>query len=60
VCVLAGTCFLGEPLTGQIVAGGALTVFGVWLASRVAKGAGKDTRVLSEAGAPAAANESAE
>jgi drug/metabolite transporter (DMT)-like permease len=60
VCVLAGTCFLGEPLTGQIVAGGALTVFGVWLASRVAKGAGKEARIRIEAGAPNAANESAE
>ena len=39
VCVLAGTGFLGEPLTGQIIAGGALTVFGVWVAARVPKGA---------------------
>jgi drug/metabolite transporter (DMT)-like permease len=38
VCVLAGAGFLSEPLTSQIIIGGALTVFGVWLASRVAKG----------------------
>jgi drug/metabolite transporter (DMT)-like permease len=38
VCVLAGVGFLSEPLTSQIIFGGALTVFGVWLASRVAKG----------------------
>ena len=30
VCVLAGAGFLGEPLTRQIIFGGALTVFGVW------------------------------
>jgi drug/metabolite transporter (DMT)-like permease len=35
VCVLAGTGFLGEALTTPIIAGGALTVFGVWVASRV-------------------------
>jgi O-acetylserine/cysteine efflux transporter len=60
VCVLAGAGFLGEPLTGQIIAGGALTVFGVWVASRVAKGANDDARIVSEAGEPNAANESAE
>jgi drug/metabolite transporter (DMT)-like permease len=37
VCVLAGVGFLSEPLTSQIIFGGALTVSGVWLASRVAK-----------------------
>ena len=37
VCVLAGVGFLSEPLTSQILFGGALTVFGVWVASRVAK-----------------------
>jgi drug/metabolite transporter (DMT)-like permease len=36
VCVLAGVGFLGESLTGRIIAGGALTVFGVWMAERVA------------------------
>jgi drug/metabolite transporter (DMT)-like permease len=34
VCVLAGAGFLGEPLTGYVVGGGVLTVFGVWMASR--------------------------
>jgi drug/metabolite transporter (DMT)-like permease len=43
VCVLAGAGFLGEPLTRQIILGGALTVFGVWVATRIAKG------VLNEA-----------
>ena len=38
VCVMAGVSFLGEPLTPQILVGGGLTVFGVWVASRVAKG----------------------
>jgi drug/metabolite transporter (DMT)-like permease len=33
VCVLAGVAFLGESLTGRILAGGALTVFGVWVAA---------------------------
>lgn len=33
VCVLAGVGFLGESLTGRIIAGGALTVFGVWVAA---------------------------
>jgi drug/metabolite transporter (DMT)-like permease len=33
VCVLAGIGFLGESLTGRIIAGGALTVFGVWVAA---------------------------
>jgi drug/metabolite transporter (DMT)-like permease len=37
VCVLAGVGFLSEPLNGQIILGGALTVFGVWVASRVAR-----------------------
>ncbi len=36
VSVLAGVGFLGESLTGRIIAGGALTVFGVWMAERVA------------------------
>ena len=57
VCVLAGTCFLGEPLTGQIMVGGALTVFGVWVASRVAKGADDEAGIVGEAGE---ATESAE
>jgi len=39
VCVLAGVGFLSEPLTSQIIFGGALTVSGVWLASRLAKDA---------------------
>jgi drug/metabolite transporter (DMT)-like permease len=38
VCVMAGVSFLNEPLTPQILVGGVLTVFGVWVASRVAKG----------------------
>jgi drug/metabolite transporter (DMT)-like permease len=33
VCMLAGTGFLGETLTAPIICGGALTVFGVWVAS---------------------------
>jgi drug/metabolite transporter (DMT)-like permease len=33
VCVFAGVGFLGESLTGRIIAGGALTVFGVWVAA---------------------------
>jgi len=33
VCMLAGTGFLGEALTAPIICGGALTVFGVWVAS---------------------------
>jgi drug/metabolite transporter (DMT)-like permease len=33
VCVFAGVTFLGESLTGRIIAGGALTVFGVWVAA---------------------------
>ena len=33
VCVLAGSRFLGEALTVPIICGGALTVFGVWVAS---------------------------
>jgi drug/metabolite transporter (DMT)-like permease len=37
VCVVAGVGFLGESLTGRIVAGGALTVFGVWVAAGGAK-----------------------
>jgi drug/metabolite transporter (DMT)-like permease len=45
VCVLAGVGFLREPLTSQIIFGGALTVFGVWLASRVAK----DIHAVNEA-----------
>ena len=36
VCVLAGTGFLGEVMTLPILCGGALTVFGVWVASRPA------------------------
>jgi drug/metabolite transporter (DMT)-like permease len=31
--VFAGVAFLGESLTGRILAGGALTVFGVWVAA---------------------------
>jgi drug/metabolite transporter (DMT)-like permease len=38
VCVIAGTGFLGETLTASIIGGGALTVFGVWVASRSAGG----------------------
>jgi len=38
VCVMAGAGFLSEPLTLQILGGGGLTVFGVWVASRLAKG----------------------
>jgi drug/metabolite transporter (DMT)-like permease len=34
VCVAAGAGFLKETLTLPILAGGALTVFGVWIASR--------------------------
>ena len=34
VCVLAGAGLLHESVTHQILLGGALTVFGVWLASR--------------------------
>jgi len=37
VCVLAGAGLLGEQLTLQILVGGTLTVFGVWVASHVAK-----------------------
>jgi EamA-like transporter family len=36
VCVAAGAQFLNESLTFPILAGGALTVFGVWIASRTA------------------------
>jgi drug/metabolite transporter (DMT)-like permease len=36
VCVAAGAVFLNESLTLPILAGGALTVFGVWIASRAA------------------------
>lgn len=48
VCVLAGAGFLGEPLTGQIIVGGALTVFGVWVASRAPKGAANAAIVANE------------
>ena len=48
VCVLAGAGFLGEPLTGQIIAGGALTVFGVWVASRAPKGAADAATIANE------------
>jgi drug/metabolite transporter (DMT)-like permease len=48
VCVLAGAGFLGEPLTAQIIAGGALTVFGVWVASRVPNGAANAANVANE------------
>lgn len=34
VCVFAGAEFLGERLTFLVVAGGALTILGVWTASR--------------------------
>ena len=36
VCVAAGAVFLNESLTLPILVGGALTVFGVWIASRAA------------------------
>jgi drug/metabolite transporter (DMT)-like permease len=55
VCVLAGAGFLGEPLTGQIIAGGALTVFGVWVASRVAG----DTSIANAASESSESSESA-
>jgi drug/metabolite transporter (DMT)-like permease len=48
VCVLAGTGFLGEALTAPIVCGGALTVFGVWLASRPGGIAPGETPCASE------------
>lgn len=35
VCVAAGAQLLNEPLTLMILVGGALTVYGVWIASRV-------------------------
>jgi drug/metabolite transporter (DMT)-like permease len=61
VCVLAGAGFLGEPLTGQIIAGGALTVFGVWVASRVAKGGVADeVGVVREVGVANEANDANE
>jgi drug/metabolite transporter (DMT)-like permease len=34
VCVAAGAVFLNESLTLPILGGGALTIFGVWIASR--------------------------
>jgi drug/metabolite transporter (DMT)-like permease len=37
VCVLAGAGLLGESLSMQVVFGGTLTVFGVWVASRQPK-----------------------
>jgi drug/metabolite transporter (DMT)-like permease len=36
VCVAAGALFLNESVTLPILIGGALTVFGVWIASRAA------------------------
>lgn len=36
VCIAAGARFLNESLTLPILVGGALTVFGVWIASRAA------------------------
>ena len=42
VCVLAGVGLLHEPLTIQIIAGGALTVFGVWVASQLDKSAERE------------------
>lgn len=51
VCVLAGAGFLGEQLNGQIIFGGALTVFGVWVASRVARPApGAPDQISESAG----------
>jgi drug/metabolite transporter (DMT)-like permease len=60
VCVLAGAGFLGEPLTGQIVAGGALTVFGVWVASRVAKGVANEAGGVGGVGLANEANDANE
>jgi drug/metabolite transporter (DMT)-like permease len=48
VCVLAGTGFLGEALTAPIIGGGALTVFGVWVASRSAGIASGKVKCASE------------
>jgi drug/metabolite transporter (DMT)-like permease len=42
VCVLAGVGFLKESLTGRIIAGGALTVFGVWVAARAGRAPSPD------------------
>jgi drug/metabolite transporter (DMT)-like permease len=48
VCVLAGIGFLGEALTAPILCGGALTVFGVWVASRSAGIAPGEVKCASE------------
>jgi len=50
VCVMAGVSFLNEPLTPQILVGGVLTVFGVWVASRVAKGVAANPRATESVG----------
>jgi drug/metabolite transporter (DMT)-like permease len=39
MCVAAGAQFLNESLTLMILVGGALTVYGVWIASRVSRSA---------------------
>ncbi len=39
VCVFAGAVLLGERLSFLVIAGGALTIFGVWVASRVRESA---------------------
>jgi drug/metabolite transporter (DMT)-like permease len=51
VCVLAGTGFLGEALTAPIICGGLLTVFGVWVASRAARGAPGEVKCAGESAA---------
>ena len=51
VCVLAGTGFLGEAMTAPIICGGLLTVFGVWVASRAARGARGEIECASESAA---------
>jgi drug/metabolite transporter (DMT)-like permease len=48
VCVLAGIGFLGEALTASIMCGGALTVFGVWVASRSPDIAAGEVKCASE------------
>ena len=51
VCVAAGAAFLGETLTREILFGGALTVFGVWVAARVGSTPnGIDRKAIEPAG----------
>jgi drug/metabolite transporter (DMT)-like permease len=42
VALAGGSLLLGEPLTVTMVAGGALTIAGVWIASRTQVSAAAD------------------